>query len=197
MKGLSGVSKKSQIFWSGVIVIAFFLILSCAKKEERTRSGEYIAKVGNAVITRDDIEAIPESVRHIYMAPQGLERFIDEQILYQEALKKGLDRDEGYLRMVEYLKRKALIERLLDKEIAQKIKITDREVVDYYNKNKEEFKIKETGKFIELDSIKEGLRGQLLMERQRELFDKYLTKLKKAYKVEINEAAIGQLFQNR
>jgi len=176
-----------------LVIFCVLFLLSCAKKDEmRIPAGEYLVKVGDITITKEDIEGLPESVRQLYVGPQGMERFIDETILYQEALKMGLDKDPGYLRMVEYLKKKALVESLLEKEIAQKVKVGDKEVVDYYNKNKDEFKIKETGRLIELESIKEGLRKQILMEKQKKLFDKYLAQLKKTYKVEINQSLMGQ-----
>ncbi len=177
-----------------IVIISIFLIGSCTKKEEEASSAprsEQIAKVGDKVITKEDIEAIPEAMRILYLGAEGLERFITEEILYQEALKKGLDKDPEYLKMANYWKRKALIDTLLDKEITKKIKVEDKEIVDYYNKNKEEFKVKETGQYIPLESIKEGLRRQILMEKQKALFDKYMADLKKRYKVEINEALLS------
>ena len=178
-----------------VIVISLFLAVSCAKKEEKkaagTAGGEQIAKVGDMVITKDDIQAIPEAMRQLYSGAEGLERFVAEQMLYQEALKKGLDKDPEYLQLANYLKKKSLIETLLDKEISKKVKVEDKEIANYYNKNKEEFKVKETGQYIPLDNIKEGLRRQILMEKQKAVFDKYMADMKKRYKVEINEAALA------
>ncbi len=178
-----------------VIVISLFLVVSCAKKEEKkavgVARGEQIAKVGDTVITKDDIQAIPEAMRQLYLGAEGLERFVAEQMLYQEALKKGLDKDTEYLKMADYLKRKALVETLLDKEITKKVRVEDKELSDHYKKNKEEFKVKETGQYIPFDNIKEGLRRQILMEKQKAVFDKYMADMKKRYKVEINEAALA------
>jgi peptidyl-prolyl cis-trans isomerase C len=173
-----------------VLVMAFFLMVSCAPKEEEKKAAkEQIAKIGDKIITKDDIQAIPEAMRQMYLGAEGLERFIVKQILYQEALKKGIDKDPEYLKMVDYWKKKLLVETLLNKEITEKIIIEDKEVAEYYEKNKERFKVKETGQYIPLDSIKEGLRRQLLMEKQKVAFDKYIADLKERYKVEINVAA--------
>jgi peptidyl-prolyl cis-trans isomerase C len=172
--------------------MAFFLMVSCAPKEEgkKAADGGYLIKIGDRVITEEDIRAIPDNKRQRYIGTDGFNRFITEQMLYQEALKKGLDKDPEYLKTVEYLKKKALAEILLDREIARNVKVTDQELVDYYNKNKEEFTIKETGRLIEFDSIKENLRQVLLMEKKKTLFDKYMEDLRKRYKVEINEEAM-------
>lgn len=178
-----------------VIVVSLFLTVSCAKKDDKKiegkAGGEQIAKVGDMVITKNDILAIPESVKHLYLGPEGLKRFIDKQILYQEALKRGIDKDKEYLKMADYLKQKVLVETLLDKEVTKKVSVEDKEVLDYYKKNKEEFKVKETGQYIPFDTIKEGLRKHLLMEKQKAVFDKYMADLRKKYKVEINEAALA------
>jgi peptidyl-prolyl cis-trans isomerase C len=175
-----------------VLVMAFFLMVSCAPKEEgkKAADGGYLMTIGDRVITEEDIRAIPDRKRHRYVGPGGLDRFIAEQILYQEALKKGLDKDPEYLKTVEYLKKKALAEILLDREIAGNVQVTDQELLDYYNKNKEEFTIKETGRLIEFDSIKENLRQVLLMEKKKTLFDKYMEDLRKRYKVEIKDEAM-------
>lgn len=175
-----------------VLVMAFFLMVSCAPKEEgkKAADGGYLIKIGDRVITEEDIRAIPDRKRQRYVDPGGLDRFIAEQILYQEALKKGLDKDPEYLKTVQYLKKKALAEILLDREIARNVKVTDQELIDYYNKNKEEFTIRETGRLIEFDSIKENLRQVLLMEKKKTLFDKYMEDLRKRYKVEIKDEAM-------
>jgi peptidyl-prolyl cis-trans isomerase C len=173
--------------------MAFFLMVSCAPKEEEKKAadGGYLMTIGDMVITEEDIRAIPDSKRQRYIiGPGGLDRFIAEQILYQEALKKGLDKDPEYLKTVQYLKKKALAEILLDREIARNVKVTDQELLDYYNKNKEEFTIRETGRLIEFDSIKENLRQVLLMEKKKTLFDKYMEDLRKRYKVEIKDEAM-------
>lgn len=174
-----------------VLVMAFFLMVSCApKKEEKAVEGGYLMRIGDKVITKEDIMAIPERERHRYVGDGGIDRFIAEQILYQEALRKGIDKDPEYLKTVEYLKKKAKIETLLDREIAEKIEVTDKEVIDYYNKNKEEFKVKETGEIIPLDRVKEHLRQMLLIKKQRAAYDKYMEDLRKRYNVEINDEAM-------
>ncbi len=172
-----------------VLVMAFFLMVSCAPKKEE-KAGEYLMKIGDKVITKEDIMAIPDRERHRYVGTGGIDRFVAEQILYQEALRKGIDKDPEYLKTMEYLRKKAKIETLLDREIAEKIEVTDKEVIDHYNKNKEEFKVKETGEIIPLDRVKEHLRQMLLMKKQRAAYDKYMEDLRKRYNVKINDEAM-------
>lgn len=126
-------------------VLAIILIFACAKKEEKRAS--YLAKVGNTVITEADIEReiknLPDFVQKMFEGVSGRERFLEElvkrELLYQEALKKGLDKDLAYQKKLEDFKKINLVGLLLEKEIETKTKVSDKEIRDYYEKNKEDF----------------------------------------------------------
>ncbi len=121
------------------LLLAF---VSCEKKREA-----YVAKVGNTKITQSDFEkemkSLPDFVQRIFEGRSGKERFLDElikkEVLYQEALQRGLDKDSEYQRKVEDFKKFNLISLLLQKEIESKAKVTDQEGRDYYEKHKEDF----------------------------------------------------------
>lgn len=122
-----------------------FAFVACAKKEEK--KGPYLAKVGSARITQTDLERelknLPDFAQKIFEDKGGKEKFLDElikkELLYQEALKKGLDKNAEYLRKVEDFKKITLIGQLLEKEIESKAKVSDQDVKDYYEKHKEDF----------------------------------------------------------
>jgi len=52
---------------------------------------------------------------------------------------------------------------------------------------------KKLGKVMEFEKIKDSLSQYLLTEKQREMFEAYIEKLRKSYKVEINEEALSRL----
>lgn len=130
-----------------VILCVFIisLLFACAKKEEKKEP--YLAKVGDTVITQADFEremkALPEFVQKMFEGSSGREKFLDElvkrELLYKEALKKGLDKDPEYLKKIEDFEKITLVGLLLQKEIESKVKVSDQEVKDYYEKNKEKF----------------------------------------------------------
>jgi EpsD family peptidyl-prolyl cis-trans isomerase len=129
-----------------MIIICFFLVFSaCANKEGG--KGPYLAKVGSAVITQADFERefknLPQFAQTLFQGSGGKERFLDElikkEMLYQEALKKGLDKDPQYLAKVEDFKKLTLVSMLLEKEIGTKGKVTEQDAKDYYDKHKEDF----------------------------------------------------------
>ncbi len=130
--------------------IVFFLLtvsllFACAKKEEKKEA--YLAKVGDSVITQADFEreikTLPEFVQKMFEGTSGRERFLDElikkELLYKEALKKGLNKDPEYIKKVEDFKKITLVGLLLQREIESKVKVSDQEIKDYYEKNKEKF----------------------------------------------------------
>ncbi len=122
-----------------------FAFVACVKKEDE--KGSYLAKIGNVKITQADLEReiknLPDFAQKMFEDSSGKERFLNEllkrEILYQEALKKGLDKNAEYLTKLEDFKKITLIGQLLEKEIASKTKVTDQGVKAYYEKHKEDF----------------------------------------------------------
>jgi len=128
-----------------LIVPLLFAFVACAKKEGQ--KGSDLATVGNVKITQAELEReiknLPDFAQKIFEGSGGKERFLNElvkkELLYQEALKKGLDKNTEYLKKVEDFKKITLIGQLLEKEIESKAKVTDQDVKDYYEKHKEDF----------------------------------------------------------
>lgn len=122
-----------------------FAFIACAKKEEQ-KQGPYLAMVGNTKITQADLEReiknLPEFAQKLFEGGEGKERFLNElikkELLYQEALKKGLDKDSEYQKKVEDFKKLTLIGQLLEKEIQSKAKVTEPDAKAYYEKHKAE-----------------------------------------------------------
>jgi len=127
------------------VMASILLLFSCARQGEQ-KAG-YVAKVGSTTITQEDIsremQALPEQIQKIFEGPEGTERFVNElvkkEILYQEAKKKGLDKSPDYQKKVEDFKKLTLIGQLLEKEIEEKVKVSDKDVRDYYEAHKKDF----------------------------------------------------------
>jgi peptidyl-prolyl cis-trans isomerase C len=133
-----------------IVISIFFagLLVSCTQKAaEQAKQGPFIAKVGGVSITQADFErelkSLPEYAQQLFEGAAGREKFLDEvikkEILYQEALKKGIDKNPDFSRKLEEFKKLTLASELLEKEIMSKNKVTEQEVKDYYNKHKADF----------------------------------------------------------
>jgi EpsD family peptidyl-prolyl cis-trans isomerase len=128
-----------------IIIPLLFVFSACAKKGEQ-QTGPYLAKVGSVNITQADLDRemknLPEFAQKFFEGPGGKEKFLDElikkELIYQEALKKGVDKNPEFLKKVEEFKKITLISQLLEKEIETKAKVTEKDAKDYYDKHKEE-----------------------------------------------------------
>lgn len=273
-----------------VVIMTSVFLFSCAKKGEQ-KSG-YIAKVGSATITQEDfnneLKGLPPQIRQMFDGPEGAEKFIDElakrEMLYQEAKKQGLEKSPEYQKKLDDFKKITLISTLLEKEIEEKAKVSEKDVKDYYDSHKGEFvangsirashilvktedeakkiaeQIKKGGDFakiakaksmdtgsaknggdlgtfsrgqmvpefekaafalkagetsnpvrtqygyhiikvtdrkegqaLEFDKVKGMLTQKLTAGKQKEVFDSYITNLKKTYKVDVNKEAVAKI----
>lgn len=129
-----------------ILIISFlFICTACTKMEGQ--KGTYIAKVGKVKIMQADLERemknLPDFAQQLFKGSEGKERFLNElvkkELLYQEAIKRGLDKNAEYKHKVEDFKKITLIEQLLEKEIEAKTKVTDEDVKAYYDEHKEDF----------------------------------------------------------
>jgi len=128
-----------------LLLLCLALLISCTQGGEK--KGDVVAKIDTDVITTKDVEreinALPEFAKEFFKGQEGMARLVDElvkkEMLYLEAKKKGLDKDEEFQRKFEEIKKNALITRLLEKEIKAIPQLTDKEVKDYYDGHKDEF----------------------------------------------------------
>jgi peptidyl-prolyl cis-trans isomerase C len=134
--------KKIAVLFLVILLVAF---LGC-DKQPGAQKGPYLAKVGNAKITQADFERemenLPPFAQKLFEGKGGKEKFLDElikkELIYQEALKKGLDKDAEFKKKLEDFKKISLISQILEEEIETKAKVTEQEVKDYYEKHKNE-----------------------------------------------------------
>ena len=128
-----------------ITIVTSIFAISCSKGGGQNAS--VVARVGTTNITQEDasreLKALPDQIQRMFQGPEGTERFVDElvkkEVLYQEAKKKGLENNPEYQKKVEYFKKLTLISTLLEKEIEEKAKVTDKDVKDYYEAHKKDF----------------------------------------------------------
>jgi parvulin-like peptidyl-prolyl isomerase len=131
----------------------------------------YVVKVNDVVYTneqlKEEMDGLPDYLKAVFAGSGGVNTFVEEvakrEVLTQEARKSGLDKDKAYTDrradfearfrtagLKEYGKkladfeRNTLINMLLTKNIGEKVekvKVTDEEVRDYYDKNPREFSV--------------------------------------------------------
>lgn len=191
-----------------LLAVAALFVLSCKQGTVGPeKKGQALAKVGGSAITAEDVkkefDMLPAQLREFFIGEGGMEGLVEElvkkELLYQEALKKGLERGEEYKRRIEDFRKRLLVELLLEKEIEEKAKVTEKEIKEFYEKNKAEFVMEVPGKgkeSVAFERLKDLIERRLTAEKQKEAFESYIEALKKTYKVELDSEAVKKAFGN-
>src|SRR4030066_1154764 len=127
------------------------LILSGCSKSDIAESSQVLAKVDDKEITTSyferQIKNLPESVQRLSLEGEGkraiLEGMINREILYKEAVKRGITKDAEIERRLEDMEKELVISAFIQREFGDKLMVEDKEAQDYYNTHINEFKNRE------------------------------------------------------
>jgi len=160
-------------------------------------SPKILAKVNGKPITEADLDGLiatlPPNFKALKNDPQFrkklLENLIKEEILYQEALKEGIEKEEDVKREIERMKRRIIVGALIKRHVKPKVvKVTDSEVRAFYEKNKEKFK-DANGKVVPLSMVKPFIVQNLQRQKEQKAFEdafkSYLNSLEEKSRVEV------------
>mgnify|MGYP006296472501 CR=1 FL=1 len=109
-----------------------------------------LAVVNDKEITEQDIDALLKNLNPQYQAQfqseegrrQLLTELINKELLYFDALDKGLDQEEAFLAQLEEIKSNFIKQYAMNKMLSD-INVTEKEVKEYYEANKAKFKAPE------------------------------------------------------
>jgi parvulin-like peptidyl-prolyl isomerase len=132
----------------GFILVNTFI--GCTGKKESAGSSKkeskVVARVNGTTLTEEDLSFRMVGPHGGRMAsgdqPRALEDLINEELLYQQGLKIGLDKDPGYQariarieRQLAHVKRAEMTRRVYNTQVAAKVEITNADAKNYYDKN--------------------------------------------------------------
>ncbi len=142
------MSKKMFVLLAVVVAVAAIAV-SCSEKSEKNIevNRDLDARVGRTKITTSEIdtrlESLSPQLRAQYKGKSGraklVDAVIDEELLYLASEKSDIRYDEEIKRQIRQAEKNILITAYYDKEIRQKVEVTDEEVQKYYDDNWEEF----------------------------------------------------------
>ena len=175
------------------------------KPEEIQQSlpGEVIARIGEKTITQGDLDfeinQLPPSIQTQLSGRQQkmdfLQQYIAEELLYDSAVRKGLDKDKDVLAAAFRAKKRLMAQKILVEELEGKINITNADLELYYKANKERYAEKdENGKVIREKPFSEcaqQVAQDLHLERQEKAYRELISRLTTAENVKIFEKKIN------
>lgn len=103
-----------------------------------------VAQVGEAVLTTGDLEAFLPAELGVAQGPaeraQFVENWVEEELLYQEALARRLDQNARTQQLLAQARKDLLVAALLNAEFdGQEAQISERVIQDYYAQHREDF----------------------------------------------------------
>jgi len=114
-------------------------------------------------------------------------RAIEEDLMYEEALRRGLDKTPDVARRVAAQREQVLYRTLFKKEITDKLVVSEADVMDYFRQNRQNFPSPDSTRVARM------IRNRLLQERREARLKEYVGGLKAKAKITINEAALAAL----
>jgi peptidyl-prolyl cis-trans isomerase C len=128
-----------------ILIVSAIIISGCAQKEEGGK--DFLAKVNSKTITKEDfnnkLNTLPEWARGRFKSVEGQKEFLDEiikeELLYQEAINRNVDKEVEIMEKIEEFKRMTMISTLLKREIEAKTSLKENEAKEFYEKHKDNF----------------------------------------------------------
>jgi hypothetical protein len=123
----------------GLLVCAL-VTFGCSKQEKQE---SYIAKVDNAVLTEAQLQnALTQDENKGKPRAEFINDWIETEILYKQAEKEGILKDEKYISLLERSKKHLAAALFIQKVIDEsKIEVSEEEMNNYFEANKNDFKL--------------------------------------------------------
>jgi peptidyl-prolyl cis-trans isomerase C len=119
------------------------------------------------------------------MKKYAIRRAIEEDLIYDDALHRGLDKLPDISSRLAAKREDVLYRALLKKEISDKLVVSDADVMDYFRQNRQNFASPDS------NQVANMIRSRLLNERRDARMQEYLAGLKAKAKITIDQAALA------
>lgn len=119
-----------------------------------------------------------------------IESWINMEIMYREAIKLGLEKDPETKKLIKDAQKKILVDKLriaLDSVVPTN---SDKELLDYYERNKEVFRagadsLPDSLAFVPFSDVQEQIQSALISEKRANREKRWLSEVKNSYSVNV------------
>jgi hypothetical protein len=163
------------------------------------RPGAVIAKIGKREITQGDLDFeisqlppyLQEQFIDIDKKLEFLKGYIATELLYDTASRKGLDKDKDVIAGAFQAKKRLMVDKLLQEEIAEKIELDESVLELYFQAHKDKYAVRdEDGNIIEEKlyyDVREQVAQDYSQEQFQENYENLILRMMKAEQAEIFE----------
>ncbi|MBN2411581.1 peptidyl-prolyl cis-trans isomerase [candidate division KSB1 bacterium] len=124
-----------------LILLPLIIITFCTKEDKP--DSPIVAKVGKEIFTMNDLKQVIPQNSDLDISPLQIQnyikRWIENELVYQEALVNGFEKDSDIQKGIEKLIRDYIVVKYLEKNIDQGIEVTEAEIEEFYQNNSSEF----------------------------------------------------------
>jgi len=133
-----------RLIFVGISLFLSFWFLGCGKLKEGELGEKELARINEVSISLEEFhqmsERQPLEGKMKLLDEKGLRDFLENyvitrEVLYQEAKRKGFDKNKEILTKVEDFKRAMVIDALLEDALRGKSEVKEGEVLRYYKEN--------------------------------------------------------------
>jgi hypothetical protein len=131
---------KNKNVYGSIACILLLIVAGCSRQEKQE---SYIAKVDNSVLTETQLkEALAQDQNKSKFRSEFINDWIETEILYQQAEKEGILKEERFNSLLERSKKHLAVALFIEKVIEEsKIEVSEEEINNYYEANKNDFKL--------------------------------------------------------
>ncbi len=140
-----------KIVTLAVVTLAAGTLVAC-KGGRHVDESEVVARVGDAVLTADELESLDADQHKVkmptYLTKEELmEEWVRSEVLYQHALDEGVDKETECAWRLHNSAKGVIIQRFWELNVYEKYpKVSDEEALKWYEENKKEkYRAKTTG----------------------------------------------------
>ena len=128
----------------GIIIFLVFGFSNCQKSGEKGLGEKELVRINDASISLEEfqqmLERQPLEGKMRLLDPKGTRDFLENyviprEVLYQEAKKKGLDKNKELLAKIENVRRAIVLEALLEEGLRGRGEVSEEDIQKYYKEN--------------------------------------------------------------
>lgn len=133
-----------RLIFLGILLFLSFLFWGCQKPGEKGLGEKDLARINDISISMEEfqqmLEKQPLEGKMKLLSEKETRDFLENyviprEVLYQEAKKRGLDKNKEILTKIEDTRRVILIEALLEEVLRGKVEVSEEEIQRYYKEN--------------------------------------------------------------
>lgn len=173
-----------------ILLFAIIFIIGCGRV---TKEKTPLVKINNYEITKEEFEQEFKDSSFartdtLASREEFLNNLINRIIILQDAEQKGLDKDKGFLKMVEKFWEQSLLKIALDKksnEIGGSIFISDKAIEEAYNKMVAEGKADKP-----YDQMYNQIKWELSKDKESQVMNNWVSQMRRKVNIKINNNLI-------